>query len=74
MMGDLIFAIFVTLVTVMIIRFSDGIDKNCFRAFVQSKTVLLYYYFCGITNQILIANTVTFHIRYYITLRTTPKH
>ena len=76
MMGDLIFAIFVTLVTVMIIRFSNGIDRNCFREFVQSKTVLLYYYFCGITNKFSVANTVTFHIRYYtcITLRTTSKH
>ena len=58
-MGDLIFAIFVTLVTVMIISFSNGIDRNCFQEFVQSKTVLLYYYFCGITNQFLVANTVT---------------
>ena len=63
-MGDLIFAIFVTLVTVMIISYSNGIDKNCFRAFVQSKTVVLYYYFCGITNQFLVANTVTFPRNY----------
>ena len=63
-MGDLIFAIFVTLVTVMIISYSNGIDKNCLQAFVQSKTVVLYYYFRGITNQFLVANTVTFPRNY----------
>ena len=63
-MGDLIFAIFVTLVTVMIISYSNGIDKNCLQGFVQSKTVVLYYYFRGITNQFLVANTVTFPRNY----------
>ena len=48
----------------MTISYRNGIDKNCFWAFVQSKTVVLYYYFCGITNQFLVANTVTFHISY----------
>ena len=61
-MGDLIFAIFVTLV--LIISYSNGIDKNCFQAFAQSKTVVLYYYYRGITNQFLVANTVTFHRGY----------
>ena len=60
-MGDLIFAIFATLVTATILLYSNGMDKNCFRGFVQSKTVVLYYYFCGIKNQFLVANTVTFH-------------
>ena len=59
-MDDLIFAIFVTLVRVMIISDSNGIDKNCFWPFV--KTVVLYYYFCGIPIEFLVANTVTFHI------------
>ena len=42
----------------MIISYNDGIDQNCFRAFVQRKTVVLYYYFCGITNQYLVANII----------------
>ena len=36
------------LVTVMIISYSNGIDKNCFWAFVQSKTVVLYYYMISV--------------------------
>ena len=47
MMGDLILAIFVTLAPVMIISFSNGIDKNYFRLFVQIKTGVFYYYFWG---------------------------
>ena len=42
----------------MIISYSNGIT-----AFVQSKTVVLYYYFCEIANQFLIANTVTLATR-----------
>ena len=47
-MGDFIIAIFINLVTVMIP--------------VQSKTVLLYYNFCGITDQFSVANSVTLTI------------
>ena len=32
---------------------SNGID-NWFWALVQSKTVVLYYHFCGITDQLLV--------------------
>ena len=49
----------------MIISYSKGIEKNCFWAFVQSKTVVLYYYFCGITNQFSVANKVTFQFITY---------
>ena len=61
-MGDFIIAIhvFITLVTVMIlvINYSSGIDTTFFRAFVQSKTVVPYYYFCGITDLILAAESI----------------
>ena len=60
LMDDLILAIFVTLVRVMIISDSNGIDKNCYRAFL--KTVVFYHYFCGIPIEFLVANTVTCHI------------
>ena len=33
---------------------NSGIDTTFFQAFVQSKTVVLYYYFCGITDLILV--------------------
>ena len=44
----------------MIISYSKGTGKNCFWAFVQSKNVVLYYYFCEITKQFLVAKTVIF--------------
>ena len=34
-----------------------------FWAFVQSNAVVLYYYFCGITDQFLVATTVTLTTR-----------
>ena len=37
----------------MIISYS-----NVITALVQIKTVVLYYYFCGITGQYLVENTV----------------
>ena len=45
-------------VTVMIpvINHSIGIDTTFFRALVQSITVVIYYYFCRITDQFLVAN------------------
>ena len=60
-MGDFINAIFITLVMVMIpvINYSSSIDTTFFRAFVQSQTVVLCYYFCGITDLFLVVNYLT---------------
>ena len=56
MLGDFIIAIFVlcTLVAVMVpvINYNSDIDTTFIgRSFVQSKTVVLYYHYCGITDQ-----------------------
>ena len=58
-------AIILILVTVMIpvINYINGIDTTIFWAYVQSKTVVPYYYTCGIADQFLVENAVTFTTR-----------
>ena len=57
-MGDFLIALLITLATLMIpvINYSSDIDTTSFQAFVQSKTVALYYYFCEIAELFLVAN------------------
>ena len=43
-------AIFIILAMVMTSAINYSSGRIDFWAFVQSKTVVLYYYFCGITN------------------------
>ena len=39
-----------------VINHSIGTDTTFFRALVESKTVVIYDYFCGITDRFLVAN------------------
>ena len=43
---------------ILVINYSSGIGTTFFRASVQSKTVVPYYYFCGITDLILAAESI----------------
>ena len=45
-----------------VINCINGIDTTIFWAFVQSTTVVLYYYICGGAAQFLVENTVTFKL------------
>ena len=65
---DFITAIFVTCSKGYdtVISYSNGIDTTIFWAYVQNKTVVLYYYSCGKTDQFLVANTVNLRIRYFV--------
>ena len=55
-MGNFIIAIFITVVTIPVTIYISGNETTFFRAFVRRKTVAVYYYFCRITDLLLVTN------------------